>query len=342
MIKFLNDEDVVITISPFKEIVRLTSSIFSGSDYYKSNIINPTNGWTSGSASGSVYSVIYDRPTTYNYKNKLLTLSYGYSTGSGMYSGSFVGQQRVQKNQIYQLFAKQLLGNKNNIFKFDGQEKHELIFLSMCRNLYKDSISDDGNILIEVVQSGAFQGTKSLNSLTSQGNHTEYPGGKAVVLRESFSGTVAGMCFLESGIFAIDPNQAIGTSSGDFNYWSGTLGYEELAKGVSGSNLNDLLFGITQRIFNVQFYNESKIRSTFIRCSGDKSEFNYSSNPSFLYPNGKIRTASGSTENISPSTYITTIGFYNENNELLAVGKIPNPIKKDFNTEIEVVCRITY
>ena len=35
----------------------------------------------------------------------------------------------------------------------------------------------------------------------------------------------------------------------------------------------------------------------------------------------------------NPQTYITTVGLYNDNNELLAVAKLSKPMKKDFVRE---------
>jgi hypothetical protein len=69
-------------------------------------------------------------------------------------------------------------------------------------------------------------------------------------------------------------------------------------------------------------------------------EFNYSSNPSFI---------SGSTGAIlydlfinNPSTYITTIGLYNDSNELLAVAKLSKPLKKDFTKEALVRVKLDF
>ena len=36
----------------------------------------------------------------------------------------------------------------------------------------------------------------------------------------------------------------------------------------------------------------------------------------------------------SPQTFITTVGLYNDNNELLAVAKLSKPLKKDFTKEM--------
>ena len=70
------------------------------------------------------------------------------------------------------------------------------------------------------------------------------------------------------------------------------------------------------------------------------SEFNYSENPSYI---------SGSTGEIlydsfinNPITYITTVGMYNDNNELLAVAKLSRPLKKDFTKEALVRVKLDF
>jgi hypothetical protein len=68
----------------------------------------------------------------------------------------------------------------------------------------------------------------------------------------------------------------------------------------------------------------------FIRARN--TQYNYSMNPSFI---------SGSSGKIiyqdwyqNPQTYITTVGLYNDNNELMATAKLPRPYNKNFNNEL--------
>jgi hypothetical protein len=70
------------------------------------------------------------------------------------------------------------------------------------------------------------------------------------------------------------------------------------------------------------------------------TEFNYSENPSFI---------SGSTGEVlysqfinNPQTYITTVGLYNDNNELLAVAKLSRPLSKDFTSEALIRVKLDF
>jgi hypothetical protein len=85
---------------------------------------------------------------------------------------------------------------------------------------------------------------------------------------------------------------------------------------------------------------EETLASDFVFVRARNSEFNYSENPSFI---------SGSTGAVifddfidNPSIYITTVGLYNDNNELLAVAKLSRPLLKDFTKELLVRVKLDF
>ena len=75
----------------------------------------------------------------------------------------------------------------------------------------------------------------------------------------------------------------------------------------------------------------------FVRVKN--SEFNYSSNPSYIDTNGNLNNT---TMADSPTSYITTVGLYNDDNNLLAVTKLSQPLKKDFTTEALIRIKLDY
>jgi len=75
----------------------------------------------------------------------------------------------------------------------------------------------------------------------------------------------------------------------------------------------------------------------FVRARN--GEFNYSTNPSLITGSGEIR------HNVmidTPQSFITTIGLYNDNNDLLAVAKLSRPLLKDFTKESLVRVKLDY
>lgn len=85
---------------------------------------------------------------------------------------------------------------------------------------------------------------------------------------------------------------------------------------------------------------EETITSDYVFVRARNSEFNYSENPSFI---------SGSTGEViysnfinAPQTYITTVGMYNDSNDLLAVAKLSRPLLKDFTKEALVRVKLDF
>lgn len=361
MFKKLKEEDVVTTISPINETVFLTRTYFSGGHAGTNRNFSSPLLWTSSSLSGGLFIAVYDRSPTESPSQKLSSITYGYTTGSGAYEfipplKNFPGTNREEKLRIYRLFAQKLLGDKNSLFEMNGVPRHELIFLSMNRNIFKDRIKEERELEIRA-QISCSMGTGTANegswvSIFSNHKIRNSPGGDFVGLTKTGSATENALCFMESGIFVIDPLDLIGTHSlsemaaqdvpfKTGNYWSGTMGYDELAKGVSGSTFDDLLFAIRHRIRQVSFVNESRMRTTFLGVTAEADEFNYSTNPSYLKSDGSIKVLSGSSD-LSPRTYITTIAFANKNDEILAIGKLQKPTRKDFKTKISITVRLDY
>jgi hypothetical protein len=81
----------------------------------------------------------------------------------------------------------------------------------------------------------------------------------------------------------------------------------------------------------------------FVRVKN--KEFNYSNNPTFV-SDGKDGLTKGTIiyQDLinNPRTYITSVGLYNDNNELLAIGKISQPTMKSFDNELLIKVRIDF
>ena len=90
---------------------------------------------------------------------------------------------------------------------------------------------------------------------------------------------------------------------------------------------------------NISFNNTTELNSTIYFCRANNNDFNYSSNPSYLSAS-KIRVK----DNVSdpPLSYVTTVGLYSPDNELLAVAKVSEPLKKDPTDEFTLRVRLDY
>jgi len=123
----------------------------------------------------------------------------------------------------------------------------------------------------------------------------------------------------------------VGTSGGYFTY-----NHKTLAKSIQ-------LSSNTMKVRKSEYIPS---RHYFIRVKN--REFNYSNNPTYVYDgtDGIAGHAKGTIRNIDfvndPKTYITTIGLYNDSNELVAVGKLSRPAVKSFDSELLIKVRLDF
>jgi hypothetical protein len=96
---------------------------------------------------------------------------------------------------------------------------------------------------------------------------------------------------------------------------------------ISGSSL-----GITLQ-------SQETVSSRYFFTRIKNNEFNYSTNPSIINDSGSLLY---DTLIDNPQTYLTTVGMYNDNNELLAVAKLSRPLVKDFTKEALVRIKLDY
>ena len=135
-----------------------------------------------------------------------------------------------------------------------------------------------------------------------------------------------------------DGNGILVTSLGAPDMISGT-GFGSFKSLLTGSSISGSADALRHRIQNIQFNNTVELNSTIYFCRVNHNEYNYSANPTYL-SSSQIRVKSESTD--SPVSYITTVGLYSTDNQLLAVGKLSEPLKKDPTVEYTLRARLDY
>jgi hypothetical protein len=89
--------------------------------------------------------------------------------------------------------------------------------------------------------------------------------------------------------------------------------------------------------YNLKLKSEITIFQNQINCQINENEFNFSQNPSVKSGSyGDIRSEVN-IEEFNP--YVTTIGLYNDLNELILVGKLYKPIPIPKNNDISFIIR---
>jgi len=115
--------------------------------------------------------------------------------------------------------------------------------------------------------------------------------------------------------------------------------YHDMPRMMTGSHISASANALRNRVYNIQFNNTVELNSQIYFCRIAHNEFNYSSNPTYL-TGSKIRVKNDSTD--TPVAYITSVGLYDSNDMLLAVGKLSEPLRKDPTIEYTLRARLDY
>tara|TARA_R110000824_G_scaffold95811_1_gene230090 strand:- start:287 stop:1483 length:1197 start_codon:yes stop_codon:yes gene_type:complete len=159
----------------------------------------------------------------------------------------------------------------------------------------------------------------------------------------------AGIAVITSSIFAQNclrgddaGNAASHDTTGSLQYISSSyfgVNNKTVWEESTGSTIQALCNGFRNRLSNISFNNTVELNSTIYYTRANHNEFNYSSNPTYV-SGSKLKVKNVSAD--MPVSYITTVGLYSADNELLAVAKLSEPLKKDPTTEFTLRVRLDY
>lgn len=318
--------DVASIISSINEVIFVSSSIFATAANIKkySNIASAS----AGTDLGGYFQSVYDSSPTSSLSTGLMDFSYGYHTSSIYNAALTVSSSQNEKIKIYRMMAGTLLGNQNTTFTINNAAVTEAFFILFKRNLQKDEIKKGATSIVfnQISGSGQFSGSDA-GAVT---NFKQGPGGDYAPLLYNGTGSEIGQVWYNAGIVVLNPATCWPTFVGSTTtLWSGTL---SLANAEYSSSINQLVDGMRSNMDNVSFHNQTNLFSTVYFCRAENTEFNYSSNPTFVDSNQRIRVTSGSNI-LQTRTYITTIGMYDANDNLLAAAKVNKPITKSPDNE---------
>jgi len=108
---------------------------------------------------------------------------------------------------------------------------------------------------------------------------------------------------------------------------------------LTGSKIEHIANNIRRRITDISFNNTTELNSTVYFCRANHNEFNYSANPTYL-TESKIRVKDVPSD--MPISYVTSVGLYSPDNELMAVAKLSEPLRKDPTNELTLRVRLDY
>lgn len=305
-------------------------------------------------SSGDYYLNIFNTGSDLSGSAVQFAVAYGNSYGSGSLVYNTAVDGRSPSSTIYGQWQDLVIGEENTDWVFGNVISEEFFALPLERTCYKESIFL-GSLTLKISGSGQTISITDNSQYVSSiqfneaGRVFQLISGSAGEKNESIntdgftsnSGSY-GWLLPDIGTIILNPLAlSAPTASGGAGFvFSGSVTgsvspivspMSSLYKAISGSGTATADFTINS---------QENITSDFIFVRPRSSEFNYSANPSFI---------SGSTGEVlyssfinNPQTFITTIGLYNDTNELLAVAKLSRPLNKNFTKEALVRVKLDF
>jgi len=366
--KYLSSTDrVVSTNNLYESISRLSSS----TTFLTNN--------ASGSSPGSnFYATIYSGSVA----NQLFDISFGRSSVTTGDSDATVGKRKklIYNEFAKTLLGVSSDGVINKFSVASGSDVtatntllHNAFFITFPRSEFKDKIkAGTFNLVINSNANAATQYNIALSDL-SGAMATPFKkscetGEYGVLLVSSRShnnitinndNNAQGLIFYEAGVAVISPyvfsqrntsNASPSNTNTDINAnILGVLtttapatvsGSETILGLTTGSIIPNISFGLGQWVQTASYQSTTELNSTVYFCRAFNDEFNYSSNPTYLTASEIL--VKGGDPLTQPVSYITTVGLYDDKNQLLAVAKVSEPIKKTPDTELIARVRLDF
>ena len=293
---------------------------------------------------GDYYLSIYQTASTNPSAEVQFDIAYGNVEGSGSlyYNTSVPGVSPA--STIYGQYRSLILEDENSDFMFGNVTSSYFYAVNISRARYKEKLLPgslnlvlrSGSNIISLTDNSqdvalpTYYGTQRAYQIISGSNGTSYTGSNAGYTPTSGS---YGLFFPDTSIILLN-GKAL-----DLAGPSGINLSTNLTPNTDGQNVLKLYTALVSGS-SFELNSEETITSDFVFVRSRNAEFNYSTNPSFI---------SGSTGEViypyfinSPQVYPTTVGLYNDANELLAVAKLSRPLQKNFTKEALVRVKLDF
>lgn len=321
---------------------------------WSSNVPTLSTFFTS-SASSSFYLDVYN--TGSNLVNSAIqfTIAYGDLHGSGSAPINSLIPANTPTRITYGQYRNIVYGDAEAVFNFGtGNTQASRIFaLPIDRNRYKQSLMPGTfNLTISSGSAGSFINLTD-NSLDSTvinyldcGRVFNIVSGSNGTARNTplpLGSTTAGYTVSGSyGLFLPDIGTIILNADAlALPYVSGGIGLSIDNGTTSTSNgvNNSRVFEAIRSGSAFQLLSEETVSSNYVFVRVRNADYNYTTNPSLITGSGDF-VYSNFINN--PQTFPTTVGLYNDNNDLLAVAKMSKPLIKDFTKEALIRVKLSW
>ena len=341
----LNEEDKRTNI-----LSTISSPVWSGGTatltaFYTSSV-------QSGS-SGDYYYDVYDKAQTDTTRQVQFAVSYGHIDGSGSLSTS---SGNNPSKAIYRQFRNICIKNSSSEtrFDFDGNgegttyKAYDVFVINVNRARYREKL-DPGNWELHLTAN-----SRTLKLIDDSGATADSSVNASKRIFNVVSGSIStGTANIKTTAAA----QSTVNSAGSLGYFFPELGvivlnayaisqgspYPAITLTRSAAANDDTAKHVYNAVNTGVYFQarrEEQIKSSHYFCRVKSEEYNWSQNPTYYTgSNAEIRNATFIQD---PKSYITTVGLYNNTNELLAVAKLSQPLLKSRDREAVIKVRLDF
>jgi hypothetical protein len=326
---------------------------------WTNNVYDLTSFFTSStqaaSSQGNYVLAVYQTASTDSTAAIQFYLGYANQLGSGSVAYNSQIPEYSPSSTLYGQWRNLILEDENAQFLFGAVTQSDFFIIAVERANYKQSLfpgslnlllSGSGTTKITLTDNSNdisvvpyINGTRVYQIVSgSNGSAVSTTTGGSTVAGQTVSGSYGwfvpdmGAILLNAQALALTAN-----SGGIALSYSGSFGNQtNVANGYNNTRIFTAISGGKSFELNSQ----ENVTSDFVFVRPQNAEFNYTTNPSFI--TGSTGEVLYSTSINNPQVYITTVGMYNDSNELLAVAKLSRPLVKDFTKEALIRVKLDF
>lgn len=341
----------------------VTSGIWSGDTGSFDVKANFTSSTQVTSTSGRYYLDVYNGLANSEAAEVQFSIAYGDASGFGAPTLSQNDDSTSPTKATYNQYKNVLLDSSDPFFSIylsssaagvvvGGMDMTSFYAINVNRARYKERL-DPGNISINF--SGSLTDITLIDdsggtdeNVTTAGRVYNLVSGSLDIgsaLTASIRNYTApngqgyGLFYPDMGIILLNP--AALSSSVDIKLAPANSSIPNIYHQNNGNNSGSvaLLMAISGGMdFQVRRTENVSTSHYFVRANN--REFNFSNNPTFV--TGSVGAFVNSSFERDPRVYITSVGLYDDANELLAVAKTSQPIAKSFDKEIAIKVKLDF
>jgi len=310
-----------------------------------------TSSAQSSSASGKYYLDVYNENATSSSAEVQFSIAYGHISGGGAPTLDQTDSSTLPTKAIYSQFRNLLLDSGDTYFSVysgttaGGKNLDDILAINVNRARYKEQL-DPGNIQLNL-KNGA-----TIISLIDDSGQTEAVGASgrvfnmvsgALNIGTANEGTISsvtasngqgwGLFYPDAGIMLLNP-MAVAAGLG-VSFVSASV-----ANTYSNASNNMKLYQAISASADFQARRTENVSTSHYFVRANNREFNFSNNPTFI--TGSVGQFVQATFERDPKVYITSVGLYDDANELLAVAKTSKPIEKSFDKEVAIKVKLDF